>query len=68
LLRFTQATLKIDFIHKGLQRLRCDVAIPRAHYRFEVETFMEQLNVIGLWGWTRFAMNKPASLRPSPCI
>lgn len=45
---FTQATLKIGFKHKSLHRLLYDIAIPRAHYRFEAETFLEQANVIGV--------------------
>lgn len=45
---FTPATLKIGFMHKGLHRLLYDIAIPRAHYRFEAETFLEQANVIGV--------------------
>ena len=45
---FTKATLKVGFKHKGLERLLYDVAIPRAHYRFEAETFLEQANVLGV--------------------
>lgn len=45
---FTKATLKIGFMHKGLHRLVYDIAIPRAHYRFEAETFSEQLNALGI--------------------
>ena len=45
---FTKATLKVGFMHKGLHRLLYDIAIPRAHYRFEAETFLEQANVLGI--------------------
>ncbi len=44
----TPAKLKIGFKHKGIERLVYDIAIARAHYRFEAETFLEQLNTIGL--------------------
>lgn len=44
----TPATLKIGFKHKGLERLVYDVAIARAEFRFEAETFFEPLNVLGL--------------------
>ena len=42
------AKLKIGFKHKGLERFVYDIAINRAHYRFEAETFLEQLNAIAL--------------------
>ena len=35
-------------MHKGLHRFLYDIAIPRAHYRFEAETFLEQVNTIGI--------------------
>ena len=42
------AHLKIGYKHKGIERLVYDVAIARAEFRFEAETFLEQLNVLGL--------------------
>ena len=46
--KFTPATLKIGFTHRNLHKILYDIAIPRAHYRFEAETFLEQANVIGV--------------------
>ncbi|MFK5912914.1 MAG: glycosyltransferase family 9 protein [Woeseiaceae bacterium] len=46
--KLNPAGLKIGYIHKGLQRLLYDIAIPRSHYRFEAETFLEQVNTIGI--------------------
>lgn len=46
--KLNPASLKIGYIHRSLHRLLYDVAIPRAHYRFEGETFLEQVNTIGL--------------------
>ena len=42
------AGLKIGYMHKSLHRLLYDIAIPRSHYRFEGETFLEQVNTIGI--------------------
>ena len=44
----TSATLKIGYKHKGLERFVYDVAIARSEFRFEAETYLEQLNVLGL--------------------
>ncbi|MEJ2052304.1 MAG: hypothetical protein P8X42_00170 [Calditrichaceae bacterium] len=64
---FTKATLKIGYIHKGIHRLAFDIAIPRAHYRFEAETYAEQLHVIGLdFDWP-LVYNMPA-FDPHPDI
>lgn len=46
--KLNPAALKIGFMHKGLHRFLYDIAIPRAHYRFEGETFLEQVNTIGI--------------------
>jgi ADP-heptose:LPS heptosyltransferase len=46
--RLNSAPLKIGFRHNIVERLVYDIAIHRAHYRFEAETFLEQLNVIGI--------------------
>ncbi|WP_127475606.1 glycosyltransferase family 9 protein [Sulfurivermis fontis] len=46
--RLNPAGLKIGFIHRLWHRYLYDVAIPRSHYRFEAETFLEQLHVLGM--------------------
>jgi len=46
--RLTPAALKIGFKHKGLERFLYDIAISRSYYRFEAESFLEQLNTIGI--------------------
>ena len=67
---FTDATLKIGYIHKGIHRLAYDIAIPRAHYRFEAETFAEQLNVLGIsFKWPlEFNLQKPEQKIKQPYI
>ena len=42
-----KARLKIGYRHRGFERLVYDIAIPRAEYRFEAETFLEQAHVLG---------------------
>ena len=44
----TPADLKVGFQHRGIHRWIYDVAILRAEYRFEAETFLEQLHILGL--------------------
>lgn len=44
----TPADLKIGFQHRGLHKWFYDAAILRAEYRFEAETFLEQLHILGL--------------------
>lgn len=70
LTKITPATLKIGFVHRGLHRLLYDIAIPRAHYRFEAESFMEQMHVIGLdFEWPlRFDLPKPEPVRTKPYV
>ena len=46
--KLNPAGLKIGYMNQGLHRLLYDIAIPRAYYRFEAETFLEQVNTIGL--------------------
>jgi ADP-heptose:LPS heptosyltransferase len=62
--RLNSAPLKIGFRHKGLERLCYDIAIHRAHYRFEAETFLEQLNAIGIdYEWPlEYGYNKLAPI------
>jgi ADP-heptose:LPS heptosyltransferase len=43
-----KAQLKIGYIHKGIERLIYDVAVPRSCYKLEAETFLDQLLVLGL--------------------
>ncbi|MEW6646161.1 MAG: glycosyltransferase family 9 protein [Pseudomonadota bacterium] len=57
--KLTAARLKVGYMHRGLHRFIYDVAIPRAEYRFEAETFLEQVHVLGLdFSW-------PLDFRPS---
>ena len=46
--KLNPAGLKIGYIHRGLHKILYDIAIPRSHYRFEGETFLEQVNTIGI--------------------
>lgn len=68
--KLTKTILKIGFQHRSIHRFLYDVAIPRAHYRFEAETFLEQVNVIGLsYDWPLdFATKKPPSPIEKPYI
>ena len=68
--KLTPAKLKIGFIHRGLHKFLYDIAIPRAHYRFEAESFMEQMHVIGVdFEWPlRFDMPKLESVRDKPYL
>lgn len=46
------ASLKIGFMPRGLHKLSYpalyDLAVPRTEYKFEAETFLDQLNALGL--------------------
>ena len=68
--KLTPAKLKVGFIHRGLHKFLYDIAVPRAHYRFEAESFMEQMHVIGIdFEWPlRFDMPKPESVREKPYV
>lgn len=46
--RLNPAPLKIGFRHGGIERFIYDIAINRAQFRFEAETFLEQLHTIGI--------------------
>lgn len=46
--KLNAATLKIGFKHKGFERFLYDIAISRSYYRFEAESFLEQVNTIGI--------------------
>jgi len=45
---FTSAEFKVGYQHRSIHKFIYDVAILRAEYRFETETFLEQLHVLGL--------------------
>lgn len=64
------AGLKIGYMHKGLHKILYDIAIPRAYYRFEAETFLEQLNTIGLqYEWPlRYDYSMPDRIYKNPYI
>jgi ADP-heptose:LPS heptosyltransferase len=57
--KLTRAKLKIGFKHKLVHRLIYDVAVDRTAYKFEAETFMDQLLVLGMqYKWPlEFALN-----------
>lgn len=42
------ADFKIGFQHRSVHKLIYDAAIMRAEYRFEAETFLEQLHMLGI--------------------
>lgn len=43
-----QATLKIGFQHRNLHKYIYDIALNRTGFRFEAETFLDQLQVLGM--------------------
>ena len=68
--KLNPAGLKIGYTHKGLHKFLYDIAIPRSRYRFEAETFLEQLNTIGLqFEWPlRYNYPKPDRTHSKPYI
>jgi len=64
------AGFKIGFQHRFIHKLVYDVAIPRAEFRFEAETFLEQLNILGLQYELplRYAFPVTALHRPKPYV
>lgn len=68
--KLNPAALKIGFKHKGLEKFLFDIAIPRSHYRFEGETFLEQINTIGIqYEWPlRYDYPIPERLYKKPYI
>ena len=68
--KLNPAGLKIGYTHKNLHRLLYDIAIPRAHYRFEGETFLEQVHTIGLqFDWPlRYDYPIPERIYDNPYI
>ena len=46
--KLTRAKLKVGFKHKLMHRYIYDIAVDRTGYKFEAETFMDQLHVLGL--------------------
>ncbi len=68
--KLNPAGLKIGYMDTGLHRLLYDIAIPRAHYRFEGETFLEQVNTIGIhYEWPlRYNYSLPDRVYKNPYI
>ncbi len=68
--RANPAGFKIGYQHRGVHRWVYDAAIPRADFRFEAETFLEQLNVVGVqFDWPpRFGMEIEPLHRERPYI
>jgi ADP-heptose:LPS heptosyltransferase len=68
--KLNPAGLKIGYLHKGLHKFIYDIAIPRSHYRFEAETFLEQVNTIGLqYDWPlRYDYSIPGRVYKNPYI
>ena len=64
------ASFRIGFQHRNIHKLVYDVAIPRAEYRFEAETFLEQLNILGLQYELPLRYDLPVSAmhRPNPYV
>ena len=65
-----RARLKIGFIHKNAHRFLYDIAVPRSDYKFEAETFLDQLLALGLsYKWPLlFNLNAEAYERKQPYI
>ena len=68
--KLNPAGLKIGYLHKGIHRFLYDIAIPRSHYRFEGETFLEQVNTIGIqYDWPlRYDYSIPDRVYKKPYI
>lgn len=68
--RLNPARLKIGFIpsggHRGFFKLIYDVAVPRTEYKFEAETFLDQLNLLGLQHRWPLRFDLPAQQRLIP--
>ncbi len=66
----TSADFKIGYQHRSVHKWIYDVAILRAEYRFEAETFLEQLHVLGLqYDWPPdYQMPVTAMSRPRPYV
>jgi ADP-heptose:LPS heptosyltransferase len=67
---FTKAKFKIGFMHKGIERLVYDAAVPRSDYKFEAESFLDQLLLLGLsYQWPlRFDLQHKSFQRDKPFI
>lgn len=68
--KLSSAGLKIGFMHKGLHKMLYDIAIPRAHYRFEAETYLEQVGILGVqYDWPlKYNYPKPERIHKKPYI
>ncbi|HEB58132.1 MAG TPA: lipopolysaccharide heptosyltransferase family protein [Gammaproteobacteria bacterium] len=64
------AKFKIGYRHRGLHRYLYDVAINRAEFRYEAETFLEPVNVLGIqFDWPlKFNMPQAPLVRPRPWV
>ncbi|MGD8925792.1 MAG: glycosyltransferase family 9 protein [Thioalkalispiraceae bacterium] len=68
--KITKAKLKIGYKHRFVHRLIYDIAVERTAYKFEAETFMDQLLVLGLqYKWPlEFALQPDSSPIEGPYI
>ena len=68
--RVNRAGLKVGFLYKGVHRFFYDVAVPRSIYRFESESFLDQLLVLGLsYPWPlRFDLRSEPPNQQKPYI
>jgi ADP-heptose:LPS heptosyltransferase len=68
--RVNRARLKVGFVYKGVHRLFYDVAVPRSIYRFESESFLDQLLVLGLsYAWPlQFDLHSESPNQQKPYI
>ncbi len=66
----TKAKFKIGFQYRSLHKFIYDIAIPRSAYRFEAETFLEQLCPLGIaYDWPpRFNLQTSKITRNKPHI
>ncbi len=70
LARLTPARFKVGFQYRWLHKMIFDVAIPRAAYRFEAETYLEQLHPFG-FDYSlplRFGLDVQPPARPRPYL
>lgn len=68
--KLNRATIKVGFKHKMIHRFIYDIAVERTAYKFEAETFMDQLLVLGMqYKWPlEFSLSAEASPIEAPYI
>lgn len=68
--RLARAGFKAGFFHRGWHRFTYDAAIARADFRYEAETFLELLHLLGIpyASPLRFDMPVEALIRPRPYV